>query len=243
MNSEIIMTNRIIYLVCVLAGVMFAAGCYIEEPDYKPINPNIYTNNQNKNNYQSNNYQKSGGRYSLNGKTVIVDAGHGGKDPGAQANGVREKDVNLEIARKLASRLQQYGVRAVMTRNSDVFIELDDRAAAAEQYKADILVSIHADSISNTSTSGATVLTGIRASQNSKLAARLIQSALSEAGIQYRPTRSQQLRVCDGHSRPAVLVETGFLTNYQEAQNLSNSWYQDKLADAIAKGVADYLSR
>ena len=238
------MLNRILYLLCILTGLVFTAGCYIDEPDYKPVNPNVYTGKQSQYQYRANtDHYGINNRYNLNGKTIIVDAGHGGKDPGAQANNVREKDINLDIARKLASTLQSYGARAIMTRNSDVFITLDNRAAAADKFKVDLFVSIHADSISKSNVTGATVLTGVRASQSSKLAARLIQAALEEAGIQCRPTRSQQLRVCDGHSRPAVLVETGFLTNSQEAQNLSNSWYQNKLAAAIAKGIADYFSR
>ena len=173
---------------------------------------------------------------------MIVDPGHGGKDPGASGHGVREKDINLIIATKLARLLQEAGGRVIMTRTNDVFIELDDRAAAAENYNADILVSVHADSISRSSVSGATVLTGARASQYSKRAAWMIDAELKKAGIKCRANRSQSLRVCDGHSKPAVLVETGFLTNRQEARNLDSDWYQNKIATAIAKGVARYLN-
>ncbi len=240
--------KMILFIVSVFT-LMAVTGCYVEEPDYKftnPYGPLPHGNNNNyaynNNDYTWNNNTTVGRQKNINGRVIIVDAGHGGKDPGTSGNGVREKDINLTIARKLGTKLQEYGARVVMTRNSDIFIELDDRAAAAEKFKADLLVSVHADYIGKSNINGATILVGKRASQKSKLIAQSIQSSLLSAGIECRGVRSQGLRVCDGHSRPAVLVETGFLSNYSDAKNLKNGWYQSKLADAVADGIAAYLA-
>ena len=79
--------------------------------------------------------------------TVVIDAGHGGKDPGAiSVKGFYEKPVNLSVARKVAAKLKQCGLRVVMTRSSDRFVELERRAEIANQYRADLFVSVHADS-------------------------------------------------------------------------------------------------
>ncbi|MFA5423985.1 MAG: N-acetylmuramoyl-L-alanine amidase, partial [Phycisphaerae bacterium] len=79
--------------------------------------------------------------------TVVIDPGHGGKDPGAiSVKGFYEKTVNLSVARKIADRLRSRGLNVILTRNSDVFVELEQRAAIANQRKADLFVSIHADS-------------------------------------------------------------------------------------------------
>ncbi len=228
-----------------LFSLLAMTGCYIEEPEFKFTNPNgpLPTGNRYSPYYSNNNRRPNQilSQKNIYGSIIIVDAGHGGKDPGAVANGVREKDVTLAVAQKVGLKLQEYGGRVIMTRNSDTFIELDNRAAAAERYKADLLVSIHADYIDRSNIYGATVLVGERASQNSKQIAQSIHNALVAVGIESRGVRAQGLRVCDGHSRPAVLVETGFLSNYQEAQNLTNSWYQSKIANAIADGIANYL--
>ncbi len=181
---------------------------------------------------------------NLSGLTIVVDPGHGGKDPGCLAgNGVREKDVVLTISQRLARLLRSLGANVLMTRDSDRFIELDNRAALAQRSKTDLLVSIHADSAPNKSADGATVLVGVSASTQSKKAAVAISASFTKAGINCRPSRSQKLRVCDGHSRPAVLVECGFLSNYRDMQNLIASSYQGRIAAAIAHGICDYFAR
>ncbi|MGX7418998.1 N-acetylmuramoyl-L-alanine amidase [Carnobacterium gallinarum] len=90
----------------------------------------------------------------LSGKTVFVDAGHGGKDPGAIAGGVNEKDLNLSVALKVKANLEQKGATVVMSRSTDVFLELREIAAKANNSKADIFISLHHNSSSITSVSG-----------------------------------------------------------------------------------------
>ncbi|HUU85157.1 MAG TPA: N-acetylmuramoyl-L-alanine amidase [Phycisphaerae bacterium] len=180
----------------------------------------------------------------IRGATVVVDAGHGGKDPGAQGVGPQaEKTVNLDIAMTLAQLLEERGARVVTTRNTDRFISLDERAALAERYGADLFVSIHADSAQRASATGTTVYIARGASGQSVHAAESIVSALERAGIECRGVEDAGFRVLMGHSRPAVLIECGFLSNYAEARRLAIPSYQADLAAAITDGIADHFSR
>ncbi len=175
-------------------------------------------------------------------RKIVIDPGHGGKDPGARGrSSYPEKTLVLAIAKELNTALKVRGAVTVMTRSSDRFIELSERAAIAERSKAELFVSIHADYTSKSSIKGATVLIGRTASKRSKRAATAIKNALKRAGITTRAIRPQNLRVLEGHSRPAVLIECGFLSNGTEAINLNTSTYQHKLAQAIADGIADYF--
>ena len=175
---------------------------------------------------------------SLSGRTIVVDAGHGGKDPGALGVGPQyEKQVNLSVAGRLSRLLENLGARVVMTRADDRFIELDSRAAIAERHRADLFISIHADSAENASASGTTVYIARSASRTSEVAAEQITSAFRQAGLECRGVHRANYRVLVGHSRPAVLVECGFLTNPRDAQMLSTSSYQDTVANAISRGV------
>lgn len=247
MMRKVDMTRKILFILVTLSLFVLANGCYKPEPDYKPYgsldNAAAGEYNFNKPVVTSPATEKTTTPKSIIGKIVIVDPGHGGKDPGTNGNGVREKDFNLTMSKLIAAKLQEKGCRVIMTRSTDVYPELDDRAAAADKYKCDLFVSIHADYNKKSHISGLTVLTGSKASAKSKQAAQILLSSLSKAGIEYRGTRSQELRVCDGHSRPAILIECGFVSNQSDASKLKNNWYQQKLATAIADGIANYLAR
>ncbi|MBI9015708.1 MAG: N-acetylmuramoyl-L-alanine amidase [Phycisphaerae bacterium] len=211
----------------------YSANAYKYKPYYQKSNLSNYSN--------SNAAQATAGK-SMGNVIVVVDPGHGGKDPGTRsATGVQEKKVVLNIALHLRDILSSRGARVIMTRSNDAYISLDRRADIAEEANADLLVSIHADYVSNKSISGATVLVGKTASSQSKAAAVAVDRALNDAGIATRATRAQGLRVCQGHSRPAILVETGFMSNTTEALRLVNPWYQKKVATAIADGLTNYF--
>lgn len=180
----------------------------------------------------------------LAGATIVVDAGHGGHDPGALGRGpVPEKVVNLDIARRLADRLEQGGANVIMTRSSDRFLSLDERAAIADRTRADLFVSIHSDSSPKPAVTGMTVYTGRGAGRESRRAADAIAAALTRAGLDVRGIRTAGYRVLIGHSRPGVLIECGFLSNRAEAQRLASPIYRDQIAAAIAEGIEDYFSR
>lgn len=174
--------------------------------------------------------------------TVVIDPGHGGKDPGAKSVlGYWEKSVNLEISRKVVSYLKQSGVNVVMTRNDDSYPSLESRAALANRIGADLFVSIHCNTIADSSFRGFIIFTARSASWTSKKTARNIKNTLSAAGIPDRGIQNQDFRVLVQTKCPAVLIECGFMTNYDEASQLQNSWYQDKLARAIADGIVKSL--
>ncbi|MCP4249869.1 MAG: N-acetylmuramoyl-L-alanine amidase [bacterium] len=182
----------------------------------------------------------SGGR--IGSVTIVVDAGHGGKDPGARGvSALPEKSVNLGVAMKLANLLERRGARVITTRSDDRFITLDNRAATADRTRADLFVSIHADSARREGASGATVYIARNASSASRKAASAVAAALKRAGIKCRGINGAGFRVLVGHSRPAVLIECGFLTNRGDAQRLNSPAHQAKLAAAIADGIANYF--
>lgn len=177
-------------------------------------------------------------------KTVVVDAGHGGRDPGALGVGpLPEKTVNLSVAMRLARLLAASGIDVVTTRATDRFIPLDGRSEIAEHSHADLFVSIHADSAPNSQVTGATVYIARDAAPQSRRAADCIVGALERAGIECRGIRRAGFRVLVGHSRPAVLVECGYLSNYFEAHRLSQPAHQARLAAAIAEGITHHLLR
>ncbi len=182
------------------------------------------------------------GHGSLNGITIIVDAGHGGSDPGAgehTLSSVPEKTINLAIAKELETRLEAKGATVIMSRTNDKFVDLDVRAAMPGRHNASLLVSIHADSNPNRYITGATVYVANGCSYKSNKVAQNIQASFGNSNIKCRGVRSRDFRVLAKHSRPAVLVECGYMTNTYEAKNLNNSWYRKKLATTIANGIAN----
>ena len=181
----------------------------------------------------------------LSGKVIVIDPGHGGKDPGAGQYGfskMPEKEINLDIAKKLAEQLSSKGAKVVMTRTTDVFIELNDRAAFAERYNADLLVSIHADAHNQSSISGPSVYVARNALYKSQQIARDIVKHFDQNGVQPRGMRQSDFRVLVKHSKPAVLVECGYLTNPTEAKRLNANWYRAKIAQTIASGISSGMT-
>jgi len=181
---------------------------------------------------------------SLRGRTVVIDAGHGGKDPGTRGvSRLQEKTIVLLVANEVARLLQARGAYVVSTRTTDRFLELDQRAGIATRYRADLFVSVHADSAQRKAASGSTVYICRGAASRSVAAAQSIHHALASAGVECRGIQRANYRVLVAHGRPAVLVECGFLTNSGDAARLNTMAYRSKVAAAIARGIADYLSR
>ncbi len=193
---------------------------------------------------------RSGGGYaypgagSLRGHTIVVDPGHGGKDPGALGRGpAREKAINLDIATRLAERLREAGANVVMTRSSDRFIELDERSAIANRTRCDLFISIHADSAKRTTAEGLTAYIARGTGGQSLRAANHIGAALRRAGFDFNGVRGAGYRVLVDHNRPAVLIECGYVTNRSEAQRLATGDYREHIADAIAAGIAAHFTQ
>ena len=175
--------------------------------------------------------------------TVVIDAGHGGKDPGATSVlGFYEKGINLSVARQVARLLEQRGLRVKMTRTSDYFVELEDRAAIANNLRADLFVSIHSDSFPKSSRRGCTVYIARSASSSSRQAASAISRSMSGTGLNSFGVQTAGYHVLTGTRGPAVLVELGYLSNRSEAALLRSSSFQTRLAQAVADGISDYFN-
>ncbi|MCQ4925714.1 N-acetylmuramoyl-L-alanine amidase family protein [Tissierella carlieri] len=182
-------------------------------------------------------------------RLIVIDAGHGGKDPGATSiNKRREKDLNLSVSLKLNDALKAQGYNTIMTRDTDEFIDLYERARIANDNYADVFVSIHGNSHDNKSIAGIQVLY-CPATQSEKKEidqhpfAKIIMDELLKAtgavdkGIIQRPN----LVVLRETKMPAVLVETGFLSNSAEENLLFTEEYQYKIVNAIIKGIEKYF--
>ncbi|MEH2083238.1 MAG: N-acetylmuramoyl-L-alanine amidase [Nostoc sp.] len=184
-------------------------------------------------------------RRVTNGRViVIIDPGHGGKDSGALGiGGAREKDVILPIGKRLGEILQQHGVQVILTRDSDYFVTLPGRVQLAERANADVFVSIHANSAgaSRPDVNGLEVYyydSGLDL-------ARIVRSSIlqSISTIKDRGVRRARFYVLRKSSMPSILVETGYMTGRQDMARLRTSAYQNQMAEAIARGVLQYLKR
>jgi N-acetylmuramoyl-L-alanine amidase len=217
-------------------------------------------------------------------RTIVVDAGHGGRDPGAVGvTGVREKDVVLDAALKLRQALESRGnYQVALTRDADRFVELEDRVHFARNQNADLFISIHADSNANREAAGASVYTlsergaaraqNLMASQNWDLEigdaprrgvahdilvdltqrettnrsaqfAQTVIPRLGEVAPLLRNThRNAGLFVLLAPDVPAVLIETGFLSNVADERRLSDPRARERMADAMAGAVDAYFA-
>ncbi len=199
-------------------------------------------------------------------RTVVLDAGHGGKDPGAVGKtGVKEKDLALDVARRVKAHLAAAGVRVVMTRDTDRFIELPDRPLLASRGKGDVFVSIHMNSTATRSVQGIETfvtaapdypstsdskLTGKHPAvpnnqfnhSNTVLGNQVQKALLGITRAEDRGLRRARFMVLKQSAMPAVLVECGFLSNAQEEQKLSTPSYRETLAMGIAQGILNYFA-
>ncbi len=175
--------------------------------------------------------------------TVVIDAGHGGKDPGATGvSDVPEKTIVLDIARRLERALAGRVSRVIMTRSDDRFIELDQRAAVADREKADLFISIHADASSRPDPAGVSLRLATQGSYESYQIARSIEAAVGGVDILCNGVARNNYAVLTRHSRPGVMVGVGWLTNREDAARLKGGVYRQKMAEAIATGIVNALA-
>lgn len=177
-------------------------------------------------------------------KVLLLDAGHGGKDPGTSGNGMQEKNLNLTIAQKIAQKLQGSGIKVYMTRDRDVYPENSTRAKTANDI-ADLMVSIHMNSGPETA-NGTETLYQVHANDNgarltSKQLAEILQGkVVSATGNTNRGAKLwTDVLILNRTTVPAVIVEVIFITNTGDALKISNPAYQDQVAQAIADGIQE----
>jgi N-acetylmuramoyl-L-alanine amidase len=176
--------------------------------------------------------------------TVAIDPGHGGRDPGGVAGDVLEKDVNLEIANRLAELIDaQSGLKAILTRTADVTVDNQLRLQLAEGAGAVLYLSVHINSYDDPSVHGAETLVDDTRAQDDpswELAESVQNALIAATGARDRGVRSQGLYLKDTEL-PAVSAEVGFLSSTEERAKLLDPAYQEKIAQGLLQGVLDYL--
>jgi N-acetylmuramoyl-L-alanine amidase len=177
----------------------------------------------------------------ITGLVVVIDPGHGGRDPGAIGiGGLQEKNVVLAIALEVARILERQGIKVIMTRAGDRYVSLAGRVALAQRYNADTFVSIHANAIER-SKSGVNGLETYYYSEGYNLARSIHRSILSRINVSDRGVRRARFYVLRKTSMPAILVEVGFVTGRIDNRNLARASYRQQMAEAIAAGIIQYL--
>lgn len=188
----------------------------------------------------------------LTGKRIMLDPGHGGKFPGAVGpTGVQEKDVTLAICTQLKEDLVELGADVRMTRTTDVEVlpggslsdDLKARVEMANSWPSDLFISVHCNSNPNSSPSGTETYHARVASDRSKALAKLVQQAMVDGiGLKDRGVKQSDFYVIKNTHMPAILAETGFLSNPDEEKKLADPAIQDKFASSIASGVQAFFA-
>lgn len=180
--------------------------------------------------------KKTPGKY-----IVVLDAGHGDQDSGAvSVNGRYEKDFNLAVILKVAKLLENEAkIETRLTRSDDTFVELNDRVAFANKWPADLFVSVHANKFNKPTVRGTE--TYYFREDSAGLAKLLHGKILQATGFNDRGVRTADFRVIKYTNMPAVLCEIGYLSNAEDEQALFDENIQNKVAEAIAAGIKQYL--
>lgn len=176
---------------------------------------------------------------------ITLDAGHGGHTPGAVNKGIMEKNINLNIVKKMIHYLNYNGIDVVLTRDKDIFVDLDDRAKIANSNNSDIFVSVHVNSSFNKKADGiSTYYTPNRLITEKQALANAIQNSLIDG------TKENNIGVLEDNfavtrltTMPSVLVEVGFLSNDRKAMLLTTDEYQSTLAYYICQGILNFLKQ
>lgn len=189
---------------------------------------------------------------NVKNKIITIDPGHGGSDSGAVGpNGYTEKEETFAISQKVASILNQSGAKVVMTRDSDVDVygpnasarnELQARVDVGNNANSDIFVSIHCNAFVNPAANGTQTFYYGSSYQGQRLAQSIQEKMIEANGLRDRGISTCNFYVVKHSYMPAVLIETAFITNYDEEALLSDDEWQTTMAKAIAEGINEYFS-
>lgn len=179
----------------------------------------------------------------LENLTIVIDPGHGGSDPGAVRNNLKEKDINLEISKKVKSKLKKLGADVYLTREKDEYKGLYERVDFAKEKNADIFISIHQNSYldrkNENKKEGTSAFYYNKESYN--LADEIKNAIVKRTKLKDDGTNLASLAVIRAADPVSVLIECGYIANKKESEKLSDSNFQKKLARAIVSGVKNYL--
>lgn len=197
--------------------------------------------------------QHAAGETGLSGKVIVIDPGHGGSDPGAigKVLGVTDANVGLTVGQRLRDLLEAQGATVIMTRDTDVRVDLNDRPAMANAVEADLFVSIHANSTTSAEPKGIQVYYYAPSTSANLYAQSYIRKDLAtQVSDSMQATtgtssvvKTANYAVLRENDRPSILVETGFLSNAEEEALLATDEYRQKLANGIYQGICNYLNQ
>lgn len=200
------------------------------------------------------------GQYS---KTIFLDPGHGGRDSGAYYYNVAEKDLNLQVYRKLRKKLEELGYKVLTSRDSDIDVDfVTERSRMVNKTNSDIFISIHFNATGSAYSRASGIQTYSysdepdypskinpywhnhpdRMSESKRLAAAIHSSLLAETGAKDAGLLESSFAVLRETAKPAVLLELGYIDNFAENQQIRDSHYQDKLVAGIVKGIQKYYA-
>ena len=200
------------------------------------------------------------GQYS---KTIFLDPGHGGRDSGAYYYNVAEKDLNMQVYRKLRKKLEELGYKVLTSRDSDIDVDfVTERSRMVNKTNSDIFISIHFNATGSPYSRASGIQTYSysddpdypskinpywhnhpdRMSESKRLAAAIHSSLLSETGAKDAGLLERSFAVLRETAKPAVLLELGYIDNFAENQQIRDSHYQDKLVAGIVKGIQKYYA-
>ena len=197
-------------------------------------------------------------------KVIFLDPGHGGKDPGAQYLGLKEKDLNLQVSQQLKTKLESLGYTVIMSRSTDVFVDfVTERSRMSNETNADMFISIHFNATGHGLDSGEDGIqtymyqpTGnipsvinkkwhdnpTRLKYSYKLGSYIHQSVLATTQAKDAGLLAKSFAVLRETNKPAVLLELGYMDDSKESQRIRTKEYQQKLVDGIAQGIQQYYS-
>ena len=200
------------------------------------------------------------GQYS---KTIFLDPGHGGRDSGAYYYNVAEKDLNMQVYRKLRKKLEELGYKVLTSRDSDIDVDfVTERSRMVNKTNSDIFISIHFNATGSAYSKSSGIQTYSysdepnypskinpywhnhpdRMSESKRLAAAIHSSLLAETGAKDAGLLESSFAVLRETAKPAVLLELGYMDNFAENQQIRDSHYQDKLVAGIVKGIQKYYA-
>lgn len=200
------------------------------------------------------------GQYS---KTIFLDPGHGGRDSGAYYYNVAEKDLNMQVYRKLRKKLEELGYKVLTSRDSDIDVDfITERSRMVNKTNSDIFISIHFNATSSAYSRASGIQTYSysdepnypskinpywhnhpdRMIESKRLAAAIHSSLLAETGAKDAGLLERSFAVLREAAKPAVLLELGYMDNFAENQQIRDSHYQDKLVAGIVKGIQKYYA-
>jgi N-acetylmuramoyl-L-alanine amidase len=171
---------------------------------------------------------------------VVLDPGHGGKDPGSSGFGLVEKNLTLDLAKRVEKLLVGKGISVELTRRDDVYVEFEDRALIANRLPETLFVSLHFNAHSDRSISGTETLYW-PGSETGRELASYVQSELGRRLVtRNRGFRPERLKVLELSQCAGILIECGFISNRWESQRCGAEWFRQILAEEIVQGILRY---